>query len=656
MNWSKIFFWIKKKQGTSAISMPTQHFDRKLVKKIQPNLIPKWPQLRYLGNFLSNLEKKTVTIALVIFFLSSVSWGLFKFLKSTELVPNSGGEYSEALIGEPKFINPLFSSSNDVDADLVSLIYSGLFKYDNTQKLIPDLASDYTVTGDGRIYNINLRQDIKWSDGEPFTVDDVIYTFESIQNPEVGSPLLAAFQDIAVERTGDYSVSFTLKEPFAPFLHSLTVGILPEHIWTNAPPSSIRLAKTNLQPVGSGPWKFSKLTKKDSSGSIQSYILERNTNYYGDLPFLKTLTFQFYGDFSQIASALKIQEVKAISFVPQDLVSKITGKNSRLYQFRLPQYTALFFNENTSPFLKNNESRLALNLALDKNKIVEQALNKNGEVLNSPILKGELGYKPDIAFPGFDIEQANKILDKNWSRIQPEEFFKNAYETLLKTRQAEIDDIKKNTTTPAEEIATGVKDIEDATSETVRKSMSPDQTFYRKNKANEILQLKLTTVDTQEYKLAADAIANMWRAVGVKIDIEIYNSNQITRNVLKERTYEILLYGEIVGADPDPYPFWHSSQINYPGLNLSMFINRNADTLLEDARATTTEKVRVENYEKFQTILAKELPAVFLYTPTYNFVASKEIKGIAFENIFAPADRFNDLTHWYIKTKRQWKP
>ena len=655
MNWSKIFFWIKKKQGSSAISMPTQHFDRKLVKKIRPNLIPKWPQLRYLGSFLSDLEKKVITVALVIFFLSSVSWGLFLFFKNTELVPKSGGEYSEALIGEPKFINPLFSSSNDIDADLVSLIYSGLFKYDNAQKLIPDLASDYTVTNDGRIYNINLRQDIKWSDGEPFTADDVIYTFESIQNPEVGSPLLAAFQDITIERTGDYSVNFTLKEPFAPFLNSLTVGILPEHIWTNAPPSSIRLAKTNLQPIGSGPWKFSKLTKKDSSGSIQSYTLERNTNYYQELPFLKNLTFQFYGDFSQIASALKIQEVKAISFVPQDLTDKTAGKNFKLYQFRLPQYTALFFNENTSPFLKNTESRLALNLALDKNKIVEQALNKNGETLNSPILKGELGYKPDIAFPGFDIEQANKILDKNWSRIQPEDFFKNAYDTLLKTRQAEIDDIKKNTTTPAEEITTRIKDIENATSESVRKSMNPDQTFYRKNKANEILQLRLTTVDTSEYQLAAETIAKMWRTIGVKIDIEIYNSNQITRNVLKDRAYEILLYGEIVGADPDPYPFWHSSQINYPGLNLSMFTNRTADTLLEVARATTTEKVRAENYEKFQEILAKELPAVFLYTPTYNFIASKEIKGITFENIFAPADRFNDLTHWYIKTKRQWK-
>ena len=146
----------------------------------------------------------------------------------------------------------------------------------------------------------------------------------------------------------------------------------------------------------------------------------------------------------------------------------------------------------------------------------------------------------------------------------------------------------------------------------------------------------------------------MWRAMGIKTTIQTIGSNQIVKDILRDRNYEVLLYGEIVGADPDPYPFWHSSQITYPGLNLALFINRTADKLLEDARATTTEKVRAEQYEKFQEILAKEIPAIFLYTPTYNFVASKDIKGIKLEQAFSPSDRFNDLGNWYLKTKRQW--
>ncbi len=653
MNLSKLFFWIKKKQGSLDVSMPSRNFDQKLIKKLQPKIVPSWSQFRYLGSFLNKKEKQIISAALGVLLLTVITWSTVWFLKNFTIVPGSGGEYSEALIGQPKYINPLFSSANDVDGDLTSLIYSGLFKYNNQQKLIPDIASEYTVEEDGKTYNIKLREDIKWSDGEPLTADDVVFTFQTIQDQEVGSPLYSAFQGISIEQTGDFSVKFVLKEPFAPFLSSLTTGILPQHIWVNIPPSAIRLAKTNIQPIGSGPWKFGKLTK-DSSGNINEYSLERNTFYYQKTPYLKTLTFKFYTDFTQAATALKSQEVMSASFLPNDLADKVIGKNFSPYKFELPQYTALFFNSETASVLKDNDFRLALNLALDKNKILEESLSNKGETINSPILKGALGYNKDIGFPGFDTEKTNQILTKTWARIQPEEYFKTQYEALLKTKQVEIEALKKNTTTPAEEIATAVKKIEDDISESIRQEMDPDQSFYRRNKANEILSISITTVDTSEYQQAALTIAKMWRAMGVKTIIQTINSNQIVKDILRDRNYEVLLYGEIVGADPDPYPFWHSSQITYPGLNLALFINRTADKLLEDARATTTEKVRAEQYEKFQEILAKEIPAIFLYTPTYNFVANKDIKGIKLEQVFSPSDRFNDIGNWYLKTKRQW--
>jgi ABC-type transport system substrate-binding protein len=635
------------------------------------NFLPSWPQFKYLGSFLTKIEKIIINIALAVLFLTAIGWGTVWFFKNMALVAASGGEYTEALIGQPKYVNPLFTSANAVDADLVSLIYSGLFQFNNQQKLLPDLASNYSVSADGKIYEINLRKDVKWSDGEPFSAEDVLYTFESIADPEVGSPLLAAFQSVQVEKTGDYSVRFTLKDPFAPFLSSLTVGILPQHIWANIPPAAVRLAKTNLQPIGSGPWKFSKLTK-DSSGNIQNYTLDRNDKYYKNTPYLKTLTFKFYTDHTQAASALKGQEVMAVSFLPNDLANKIAGKNFQLYKFQLPQYTALFFNQDAAPILRDSDMRLALNLAVDKNEVLTQALAGEGEVVNSPILKDEVGYNPNVAFPPFDVEKANQLLDKTWKRVQPEDYFKTEYDAVLKTRQNEINELKKNaatstattatttegqieqaTTTP-EQLAEKIQQIEKEVSDSIRQDMSAEQSFYRKNKTNEVLAITITTADTPEYQKVADSIAKMWRAVGIKTKIQIVNSNQINRDVLRDRSYQALLYGEIVGSDPDPYPFWHSSQISYPGLNLALFVNRASDKILEDARATTTKKTRADLYEKFQQILAKEIPAVFLYTPTYNFLASKEIKGITLKQIFSPADRFNDLGNWYIKTKRQW--
>ncbi len=641
MNWSKLFFW-KKQQKHRSATMPSTNFDQKLIKKTRLNMLPSWSQFKYLGNFLTKTEKVVINIALAALVLTTIGWSITWFFKNMALVPASGGDYSEALIGQPKYVNPLFTPANDVDADLASLVFSGLFQFNDQQKLLPDLASDYTISNDGKTYNINLRKDVKWSDGELFGADDVIYTFEAVADPMVGSPLLTAFQSVAVERTGDFSVRFTLKEPFAPFLSSLTVGILPQHVWANVPPSAVRLAKINLQPVGSGPWKFGKLTK-DSSGNIQSYVLARNEAYYRNTPHLKTLTFKFYTDYTQAASALKSQEVMAASFLPRDLANRTAGKNFQSYKFELPQYTAIFFNQDTAPILKDADMRLALNLALDKANILAQGLGNEGEIINSPILKNELGYNPQISFPGFDAEKADQILDKNWKRIQPEEFFKAEYDVALKARQ----------NTPSSTISTTTVDKE--ISDSVRQGMDANQSFYRKNKGNEILTITITTADTPEYQQVAESIAKMWRAVGVKTKIQIVNSAQITKEVLRDRNYQALLYGEIVGSDPDPYPFWHSSQITYPGLNLALFVNRTSDKLLEDARATTTEQTRASLYEKFQEILAKEIPTVFLYTPTYNFLASKEIKGITLSKIFSPADRFNDLGSWYTKTKRQWK-
>ena len=269
--------------------------------------MPKWSQFRYLGNFLSKTEKRIVNLALVVLFIATAGWGVNWFFTNSAIVPASGGDYSEAMVGQPKYINPLFATANDVDADLASLIFSGLFSAKGgsasggKSQLVPDLASDYTVSADGKIYDINLRKDAKWTDNEPLTANDVVYTFETIADPEVGSPLIATFQSITIEQTGDYSVRFTLKEPFAPFLSSLTVGILPQHVWANAARHPTGKNKFTTTRLGS---KFSKLTK-DSSGNIQSYSLDRNEIYYP--PHLKTLTFKFYTDYSLASSILKIK-------------------------------------------------------------------------------------------------------------------------------------------------------------------------------------------------------------------------------------------------------------------------------------------------------------------------------------------------------------
>lgn len=648
MNWKKILLALKQKTDRPI----TNKLDHKLLKKVRTKLFPGWSQLKYISDFLTQAEKITIKISILIFFLSSLVWVTVSLIKNKVSVPTIGGEYSEALIGQPKFINPLYSNTSDIDTDLTYLIYSGLFQYNEQQKLLPDLASKYVVSEDKKIYDIQLRQDVKWSDNEQFTANDVLFTFKTIQNPTVNSPLLASFQGVTVEKTGEYSIRFTLKEVFAPFLGSLTIGILPEHVWRDIQPINIKLAKMNLQPVGTGPWQFSKLIK-DQAGNIQSYVLSPNKNYHKQIPYLKTLTFKFYPDYNQALNALKSQEITALSFVPNDFQDKISNKNFNFHNFYLPQYSALFFNQTKNAKLKDNDLRLALTQATDRQAIIK-SLSNTAEIVNSPILKNAIGYDPNLKYPEFNASSSNKLLDKKWAIIQPEQYFKIQTDKLLKNRQADLDKIKEEASSTPEVVSSSIAKIAKEIAETVRQKMDAKQSFYRIDKDGNILELTITTADTAEYKTTAEIITNLWQAVGIKTNLQLIDSLQI-KDTLKKRDYDILLYGQIMDNDPDPYPFWHSSQTKYPGFNFSLFTDREADKILVEARSATSTQQREKLYKQFQQILNKELPALFLYTPTHIMIISKTIKGVDIRQIFSPNERYAGLSNWYLKTKKKWR-
>lgn len=648
MNWKKLLLALKQKTNRPI----SNKLDHKLLKKVRTKLFPGWSQLKYINNFLTQTEKTAIKISIFIFFLASLAWVTISLIKNKVSVPTIGGEYSEALIGQPKFINPLYANTSDIDADLTYLIYSGLFQYNEQQKLLPDLASKYTVSEDKKIYDIQLRQDVKWSDNEQFTADDVLFTFKTIQNPMVNSPLLASFQGVTVEKTGEYSIRFTLKEVFAPFLSSLITGILPEHVWKDIQPINIKLAKTNLQPIGTGPWQFNKLIK-DQAGNIQSYILSPNKNYHKQIPYLKTLTFKFYPDYNQALNALKSQEITALSFVPSNLQDKISNKNFNFHNFYLPQYSSLFFNQTKDIELKDKELRLALAQATDRLVIVK-ALNNAAEIVNSPILPNTIGYDPNLKYPEFNASSSNKLLDKKWPIIQPEQYFKIQTDKLLKNRQAELDKIKQEASSTPEIASSSIAKIIKEIAETVRQKMDAKQSFYRTDKNDNILELTITTANTAEYKTVAETITNLWQTVGIKTNLQLIDISQM-KDVLKKRDYNILLYGQIMDNDPDPYPFWHSSQIKDPGFNFSLFTDREVDDMLVEARSATSTQQREKLYKQFQQILSKELPALFLYTPTHTMIISKTIKGVYIQQIFSPNERYAGLNNWYTKTKKKWR-
>ncbi len=215
------------------------------------------------------------------------------YVNKTDSVPELGGEYSEGVLGQPRFINPVLAQTNDADRDLVQFIYSSLFKYDGQGNLIPDLVEEYNIGEDNVTYNITLKKDVLWHDNELLTVNDVIFTIKTIQDPEYKSPLRSIWQGIQIEKIDEFTIQFKLNNVYVNFLHNLTISIMPRHLWAGISASNFPLAQYNLKPIGSGPYKFKEFNKNED-GNIESMKFVYNENYYlTEGPFIKNLIYSF---------------------------------------------------------------------------------------------------------------------------------------------------------------------------------------------------------------------------------------------------------------------------------------------------------------------------------------------------------------------------
>ncbi len=645
-----IFNWRQKK--SEPIVSP--HYDMKLLQKVKGKFSPSWEQLRHLRHLLTPSEGRVIKISLLFLLIGILLGGIKLAYKYRVEIPALGGSVVEAVVGGPQFINPIFSSNNDVDTDIVRLVYSGLMRFDGKGRLVPDMAVKYDISQDKKIYNFELRKDAVWHDGEPFTSKDIVFTIETIQNSQVASPLYVSFQGVAVKAIDDYNLLFTLPEPYSGFLPALTVGILPEHVWFNVLPEQMRLAQTNWQPVGTGPFRFNRLTK-DEKGRVYSYELVRFENYYRQPPFLNSFTFQFYTEYEGdegAVQALRSQKVDSLSFVPKNLRDKIERKHISLKTLKIPQYSALFFNQQKNAVLKDKDVRIALSQAIDKERILREAVRGEGQIIHSPVLPDSPGYNPELKKINYSPQDANTLLDKNWQRVTAEEYRKIKRDALVKELGGPASSASSTDSAASSTIS---EELEKEINKRLDEELNNTQTFYRKNKNGQWLEINLVTVGTEEYKQASGIIAGFWQEIGVKTNISYVAVRDFNRDVLKTRDYDVLLYGEIMGSDPNQYPFWHSSQVDYPGLNLSNYINRNVDSILQKMQGVSDETEKAELYRKFQETILEDNPAVFLYMPTYTYALADKIKGVDIERISQPADRFADIASWYENTGWKWK-
>ncbi|MBI4837242.1 MAG: hypothetical protein HY813_02470 [Candidatus Portnoybacteria bacterium] len=613
---------------------------KKYITRLDSEELLTWPtkyQWRHFFKILNRNEQRLLAFFFFLFFLSSIvplrSW----YLNHTAIGPDNGGAYIEAMIGTPRYLNPLLAPVNDADRDLSAIIYSSLLKRDNKGNLMLDAAENYSVVDqDRKVYELSLKKNIKWHDRKNLTVDDVIFTVRRIQNPDYNSPLRISLSGVEVEKVNDYTIRFKLKNPYSPFLDNLTFGILPKHIWEKIPPASFPLAEQNLKPIGSGPYKF-KDVQKDSAGKIKKIELTGFSDYFSGRPFIDTLTFNFYKDEESAISAFNNGGIDGVSLLSADNIGKLKI-DFNLNKFIMPRYFAAFFNQDANKALTDKNVRRALNIAVNKKEVVEKIINGQAVEIDSPI--------PDFIFNDTSDDTPSFAISQN-PNPNSSDATTSTEETGLSAETKKAKEILESNGWSFSEAKT---DSGTTTSPTRQKIIKKD------NKEQEILllEISLLTVDWPQLVATANYLKSSWENIGAKVDIDVEQPAD-AQELIRAREYQILLFGQILGADPDPFAFWHSSQIKDPGLNLALYANKEADKLLETIRQETDTQKKIAEFDQFNKLIVQDFPVVFLYSPIYLYPTTPRIKGIELKNSNSPSARFVGIEKWYIKTKRYWK-
>ncbi|KKS37161.1 MAG: hypothetical protein A3G49_03770 [Candidatus Sungbacteria bacterium RIFCSPLOWO2_12_FULL_41_11] len=563
-------------------------------------------RLLYFPRLFAKNEKILISLLLIAFLSSSLLLITSFVIKNTIVTGANGGTYREGLLKQPQLINPLYISNNDTDRDLINLIYSSLIRFNSKGEIIKDLADNWEVSADNKVFTFELNKNAKWHDGRELTADDVIFTVKAIQNPEYKSPQRPNWQGVNTEKINDYTVRFMLKQPYTAFFENAALPIMPKHIWENISPQNAVISDLNLKPIGSGKYKFYNF-ETSRQDSIKTYTLKSNKNYYKNPPRISTVQFFFYNSEEELIEALKKKDIDGINSISAKNKELLAKEEIIIYPLRLSRIFAIFLNSSKIDSFRDQNIRQALSLAIPRNELIKNALYEGAEEADSPLPSGALN---------------NDATTKSRKETnQP-----NPLELLLKS---------------------GLKKADDGT--LIKKTIKNDR------QENTPFSIKLSTSDIPELRDAAEFIKKKWEDLGIKVEIILMNVVDLEKDAIRPRNYEALLFGEVYGHEPEPFSFWHSSQIRDPGLNIAMFSNSKTDKLLEDAMRDPNPETRKEKYLEFENIVQTGIGAIFLYTPHYFYGVRSFIKGIEVQNIVVPSDRFNEVENWYIKTKRIWK-
>ena len=367
---------------------------------------------------LSKRERFVFIGALTVVIISGFTYASLLVQTRTYQVPAEGGEFTEGIAGQPVFINPIMPTT-EADRDIARIIFSS----------VSEVSDSIKRSEDGKTWNVRIKENIFWQDGERLTADDIIFTLEVIQDPDSRSPLHASFRGVAAERISELEVRFVLQNTYAFFDsdHLTSLRIIPKHIFSEIPVQNIKLSSFGLNPIGSGPYQVDSF-EKNSDGIVTSMRLKANKDYFDGRPNIKTFVFRFYRNAEEQIHAYNLGQVDGFGISSSEplIESNVFIRNTAHY-LDSPRYYAVFINQSLAPeALKDLAVRETLSATADRDRIISEVFMSHAVPMFGPTVISKKpmenfdttllqGLQINLTVPEEDflVKTAN-ILKENW--------------------------------------------------------------------------------------------------------------------------------------------------------------------------------------------------------------------------------------------------
>ncbi|MEO7993042.1 MAG: peptide-binding protein [bacterium] len=469
-------------------------------------------------------------------------------------------------IGAASNLNPVLTQDT-ASSDIVYFTFSRLIDIDDNWKPIPQLAEGFTVSPDGLQYTYYIRKGTKFSDGSELTAADVVFTYSSINNPDVQSPRKGDFVDLDhIEADDDYTVTFHLKQVSAPFITQPAYGIMPKAQFEVEENRDMNKAYFNLHPVGGGPYLVEDIKGED-------VYLTRNPEFYGRKPALDSIIFKKTPDQALEQKQLENHEIDLGSVMIHDL-DLVAQNHPEIREFRTAiglGYSYIGFNLH-STFFQDLKVRQAIAYAVNRQELITQVIKGQGSICNANIPPMSPYYNKDVKGYDYNPEQAKKLLaEAGWT----------------------------------DHNGNGIID-----------------------KDGREFSFELITNDGNPYrKQIAELVQQDLKIVGIEAKPTIIEWSSFINDRIHEHRFEAYVLGWSLSVDPDDFTIFHSSQFD-DGLNYGYYANPRVDELLEKGRRTVDFEARKAIYFEIQDTLAQDLPYLFLFYTKKSGGALKKLAGL----------------------------